>query len=125
MIRFLVAISVFIGTSSALAESVDLPAKQAEAASKWPPYEPRCTQQECEKIKRGMRVRDVAAILRCPPGDYTSGKGVYAAFIDPFPVRAVRYQYSNYWCGRQSAIGLALDQNGRVKRADWFPAVDP
>jgi hypothetical protein len=125
MMRLLLAVSVFLGTSPALIRANDPAAKQPDAETSWLLSPPRCTQRQCEQIRRGMSVEDVAAMLGCPPGDYTGGKGIYVAFIDPFPVDAVRRQHAKYWCGRDGAIGLVLDKGGKVRRADWYPALDP
>ena len=72
-----------------------------------------------------MTVAQVTALLGCPPGDYAGGKGLYVAFVDPFPVTAFRRHFAIHWCGPQGAIGLVLDQEGKVRYADWYPALDP
>ena len=121
MMRFLLTASVFLGTSLALLRADGGAVKVRVAAT---PY-PRCTQQQCDQIHRGMSVDEATAVLRCPPGDYTGGKGIYVAFIDPYPVHVLRRDYAKYWCGHQGAIGLVLDKDGKVRRAEWYPALDP
>jgi RNA polymerase sigma factor (sigma-70 family) len=86
--------------------------------------DPGFTQRQTERIEKGMSVDDVTAALGCPPGDYTAGKGCYIAFIDPFPVDAFRRQFPIHWCGRQGAIGLVLDETGKVRHAEWYPTLD-
>jgi RNA polymerase sigma factor (sigma-70 family) len=85
----------------------------------------RFAEQESKQIRPGMTVAQVTALLGCPPGDYTGGKGLYVAFVDPFPVAAFRRQFAVYWCGHTGAIGLVLDTEGKVRYADWYPALDP
>ena len=122
--RFLLAASVFLGMPSALINAHDPAGTRADSATPWSVYNPLCTQQQCEEIQRGMSVEAVTAILGCPPGDYTDGRGMYVSFIDPCPVDAVQHGYATYWCGEHGAVGLTLDQNRRVARVDWFPALD-
>ena len=124
--RFLLTASLLLGASPPLLKANDPPLTQADSATSWPLYlPPRCTEQQCKEIRRGMSLKDVTAILGCPPGDYTSGRGMYISFIDPFPADAVQRYYRIYWCGQHGAIGLTLDEHRKVKSADWFPALDP
>jgi hypothetical protein len=85
----------------------------------------RFTERQSKRIRPGMTVAQVTALLGCPPGDYAGGKGLYVAFVDPFPVTAFRRHFAIHWCGRQGAIGLVLDKEGKVRYADWYPALDP
>jgi hypothetical protein len=85
----------------------------------------RFTERQSKRIRPGMTVAQVTALLGCPPGDYTGGKGLYVAFVDPFPVAAFRRHFAIHWCGHQGAIGLVLDKEGKVRYADWYPALDP
>jgi hypothetical protein len=121
MMRFLLAASVFLGTSSALIKAND-PTVNIQGDLR---RDPGFSQRQSEQIQKGMTVDEVTAILGCPSGDYTGGKGCYVAFIDPFPVAAFRRQFAIHWCGHQGAIGLVLDKKGKVKYADWYPPLDP
>jgi hypothetical protein len=85
----------------------------------------RFTEQQSKQIRPGMTVAQVTAVLGCPPRDYTGGKGLYVAFIDPVPIHALRREYATCWFGPQGAIGLVLDKEGKVRYADWYPALDP
>jgi WD40 repeat protein len=85
----------------------------------------RFTEEQSKQIRRGMTVAQVTALLGCTSGDYTGGKGLYVAFIDPFPLSAFQRHYPVHWCGHTGAIGLVLDEKGKVRCADWFPALDP
>jgi hypothetical protein len=123
--RHFFAAAALLGTGSALIRADDPAVKHAEATMVATSYNLRCTARQCDKVRPGMTVAEAAAVLGCPPGDYTDGKGVYIAFIDPFPVESVRLQYSLFWCGRDGAVGLVLDNDGRVRRAEWLPALDP
>jgi RNA polymerase sigma factor (sigma-70 family) len=87
--------------------------------------EPRFTQRQSDQIRAGMSVAQVTALLGCPPGDYTGGRGCYVAFVDPFPLAALRREYPVNWCGHQGAIGLALDKQDAVRYALWWPPLDP
>jgi hypothetical protein len=87
-------------------------------------YTPTCTEEQWKIIRTGMSVADVAAILHCPPGEYTRGRAVYISFIDPFPADEVARSYAVCWCGQQGAIGLELEKDGTVRRADWYPALE-
>jgi hypothetical protein len=78
----------------------------------------RLSERQSKRIRPGMTVAQVTALLGCPLGDYTSGKGLYVAFVDPFPVAAFRRRFAIHWCGPRGAIGL-------VRYADWYPALDP
>jgi uncharacterized protein (TIGR03067 family) len=85
----------------------------------------RFTEQQSKHIRRGMTVAQATSLLGCPSGDYTGGKGLYVAFIDPFPLAAFQRHYPVHWCGHTGAIGLELDKDGKVRWADWYPALDP
>jgi hypothetical protein len=87
--------------------------------------ERRFTQEQSKQVRPGMSVAQVTALLGCPPGDHTGGQGLYVAFIDPFPVAAVRREHPVNWCGYHGAIGLVLDKEGKVRSASWLPALDP
>jgi len=123
--RRLVAALVLLGTSPALINANAPDVEPVVGAAAGLVYIPQCTYEQSKEIREGMSVGDVAAILRCPPGDYTGGKGVYIAYVNPFPVAALRREHAKYWCGRRGAIGLALDTSGKVKYAAWYPALDP
>jgi hypothetical protein len=123
--RFLLAVLLLPGTSLALLRADDGMAKERAGGRHGFSSTPRCTQEECEQIHRGMTVQQAASILRWPPGDYTGGKGMFICFIDPFPADAFPLHYRKYWCGYHGAIGLELDSEGKVDRADWYPALYP
>jgi hypothetical protein len=85
----------------------------------------RFTEEQSKQVRRGMTVAQLTALLGCPSGDYTGGKGLYVAFIDPFPLVTFQRHYPVHWCGHTGAIGLELDKDGKVRWADWYPALDP
>jgi hypothetical protein len=108
---------------TALPGSADDPtAKRSLAQSPVFVYSPRCTEKQCQQLRRGMSIEEAQAILGCPPGDYTGGRGMYVCFIDPFPASNFHWNYKIFWCGEQGAIGVTLN-NGRVNSADWYPAL--
>jgi hypothetical protein len=86
-------------------------------------YKPRCSEADCQRIQRGMTLEQVKAIVGCPPGDYTAGRGMYVSFIDPFPANSFSWHYKIYWCGDDGGVGVKLDRNGLVATADWYPSL--
>jgi hypothetical protein len=86
---------------------------------------PRFTEEQWQRLERGLTVEEVTRILGCPPGDYTQGRGTYAGFADELHVDFFRLQYTHYWCGHEGAIGLVLDDEGKVSHADFLPGLDP
>ena len=88
-------------------------------------HRPRFTEKQWLQLKPGMSEEEVTAILGCPSGDYTGGKGMYLFFIDDCPVSFVRSHYEKSWCGHHGAIGLVFDNEGKLRRADYFPVLDP
>jgi RNA polymerase sigma factor (sigma-70 family) len=112
-------------SSPARPPAVTRPPREKPAGGKAAVRDRRFTERQSKQIRPGMTVAQVTALLGCPPGDYTGGKGLYVAFIDPFPVAAFRRQFPVHWCGHQGAIALVLDRRGKVRHADWYPALDP
>jgi hypothetical protein len=123
--RFLLTASLFLGATLAPVRADDTVVEEPGAATPWLAYNPRCTEQQWKRLRPGMSVHAATAVLRCPPGDYTCGKGIYVAFLDTVSVDGLQRDYAKCWFGCDGAIGLVLDQQGKVDHADWYPALDP
>jgi hypothetical protein len=99
----------------------------AAAATLWIlfPQEPRFTEAQHCLLKPGMSKEEVIGILG-PPGDYTTFKRPYVAFISDCYVDDIKRMYGeNCWCGDHGAIGLRFGPDGNLKSQEYFDVLDP
>jgi hypothetical protein len=86
---------------------------------------PTCTWETFEMLKPGMTEAEVTAILGAPPGDYSDGPRQYVAFISACDADFIKDSYKKYWIGRDGAIGVKWQDDGKLRYADYYPALDP
>ena len=90
------------------------------AAAGWRAVRPHpVNRANSERIREGMTCAEVEAILRGPPGDYTTSDCV------PFP-RFFDVQKVNVWISNEGRVWVRFDKDGRVAWSNFRPAeVEP
>jgi hypothetical protein len=78
------------------------------------------TEANCDRIKKGMTLRQVEAILGGPPGDYTAW---------PHPRDDVEHLGApggsgEHWTGEKGTIDVSFDENGKVSGTYFDPGAD-
>src|SRR5260370_39939654 len=83
----------------------------------------RFTEKQWRQLKPGMSFEEVTAILCCPPGDYTEGKGMYVGFCEEIHVSLVQWEFQKSWSSHHGAIGVFFDKEGKLSHTSFFFAV--
>ncbi len=91
------------------------------------PHEPRFTEEQCDLLSSGMTKEEVIALLGCPPGDYTTRK---QRFVHCTGSRCsaddIKINHAGKcWCGDDGAIGLVLESDGTLRRAEYYSTLTP
>jgi hypothetical protein len=82
---------------------------------------PRVTEADFERNKKGMRQEDVEAIFG-PPGDYRTAPAYYSP--PPLGSRAIIWDWPK-WQGDEAAIWVAINSDGLVVYPLWILADHP
>ena len=90
--------------------------------------ENRFTERQHNRLKVGMTKDEVIRLLRCPPGDYTNGKGSYlllgstGATMDRMDLGPGPGELRDWWCGSHGAIWAHFDDDGRLTGSMYWHA---
>jgi hypothetical protein len=108
----LLALPVALGCSAALLWVV------------WP--HTAITPDNAAKIKRGMTLAEVEAILGGPPGNYASNyTGLGTGYAGPGGALIVfDVQERTTWAGDDGMLTVFLDNDGRVRKTQFYEVID-
>ena len=83
------------------------------------------SERQFRRIEKGMTKKEVVAILKLPPGDYTQGKGDYRELdkqgrvLDAVSPLGRRRDCDLGWWGPDGAVEVYFDENAKVG-AMWY-----
>ncbi len=81
---------------------------------RWIPPRPGITEENCARIRPGMGLEEVDAILGGPPGFYRSGRRVGPGLLaaTDAPTR---------WVGERGTVRVWFDKDVKATRAEFAP----